>query len=332
MKEHGEIDAICGFKNLGIDVMEIREFELGDIPQIIEVLKASLGETSSKKTEEIWRFKHLDNPFGKSLVLVAEENDEIVGVRAFMRWQWQLGDQLFSAFRAVDTATHPDHQGKGIFKKLTLNALEVVKEQGDDFIFNTPNTQSLPGYLKMGWKVVGKLKIRIKPGNPSTWLNNNTAKSYTVNNTCAAGQLVKLISGYNTLKARENKCFTLKSPEYLRWRYENNPLQKYEIKGDQDFYLAGYIKEHGYFKELRITEHIYFNDHGLQKINKAAKEFSKKFGAHIITSTGLNPRLGFSGNFGPVLTLRDVNLDLNLHQEFLQLNKWSYTLGDLELF
>ncbi len=312
--------------------MQIREATERDIPEILEVLKASLGETSSKKTEAVWRYKHVENPYGKSLVLVATEKDKLIGVRALMRWKWQLGNQVFSALRAVDTATHPDHQGKGVFKKLTLKALELVKEQGDDFIFNTPNTQSLPGYLKMGWKEVDKLKILVKPVNPLNWLNNKTVNSYTVNNTCAEGQLVKLILGYNKLKSEENKCYTLKSPEYLLWRYENNPLQKYEVKGDQDFYLAGYIKEHGYFKELRITEHIYNNGPGFQKINKAVKEFSKKFGAHLITSTGLNSGIGFSGNYGPVLTLRDVNLDSNLKQELLKLNNWSYTLGDLELF
>ncbi len=312
--------------------MEIRESEPGDIKQIIDVLKASLGETSSKKTEAVWIFKHIDNPFGKSIVLVAVENKRIIGVRAFMRWQWQLGDHLFSAFRAVDTATHPDHQGKGIFKKLTLKALELVKEQGDDFIFNTPNTQSLPGYLNMGWKELDKLKIRVKPTNPINWLNKKTGKSYIVNNTCAEGQLANLVSDYNKLKAVENKCFTLKSLEYLLWRYENNSLQNYEVEADQDFYLAGYIKEHKYFKELRITEHIYSDDFGLQKINKAVKKMSKKFGAQISSSTGLNSGLGFSGNFGPVLTLRVLNLDSNLKQELLQLNNWSYTLVDLELF
>jgi len=312
--------------------MQIREATERDIPEILEVLKASLGETSSKKTEEVWRYKHVDNPFGKSLVLVAVENDEIIGVRALMKWKWQLGDQVFSAFRAVDTATHPEHQGKGIFKKLTLKAIEIAKKRGDDFIFNTPNAQSLPGYLKMGWGEVDKLKIRIIPANPLNWLDVKQTRHYKINNNSSNSQIAGLILKYNNLKAGENKLFTLKSPEYLAWRYENNPLQKYEVKGDRDFYLAGYIKEHKYFKELRITEHIYFDDSGLQKINRAVKEFSKKFGAHIITSTGLNPGLGFSGNYGPVLTLRDVNLDSNLKQELLQLNNWSYTIGDLELF
>lgn len=312
--------------------MEIRESEPRDIPQIIEVLKASLGETSSKKTEEMWRYKHIENPFGKSLVLVAVENGSIIGVRALMRWEWQLGKQVFSALRAVDTATHPEHQGKGVFKKLTLNAIEIAKEQGDDFIFNTPNSQSLPGYLKMGWEEVDKLKIRIIPVNPLYWLNVKQTGHYKINKNSSDSQIAGLISKYNKLKAEENKLYTLKSAEYLSWRYENNPLQKYEVKADEDFYSAVYIKEHKYFKELRITEHIYSDDSGLQKINKAVKEISKKFGAHIISSSGLNSCLGFSGNFGPELTMRNVNLDLNLNQELLQLNNWSYTLGDLELF
>lgn len=312
--------------------MQIREATERDIPEILEVLKASLGETSSKKTEAVWRYKHVENPFGKSLVLLAVENDKLIGVRALMRWKWQLGNEVFSALRAVDTATHPDHQGKGVFKKLTLKAIDIAKFQGDHFIFNTPNTQSLPGYLKMGWEEVDKLKIRIIPVNPFNWLADKKSSTYDINNNSFDAQLDGLLSKYNKLRAEENKLFTLKSSEYLSWRYENNPLQNYEVKADQDFYLSGYIKEHNYFKELRLTEHIYSDDVGLQKISRAVKEFSKKFGAHIISSAGLNFGLGFSGNYGPVLSLRDVNLKSKLNQELLQLNNWSYTLGDLELF
>lgn len=312
--------------------MEIREATELDIPEILKVLKASLGETSSKKTEEVWRFKHVENPFGKSLVLVAIEDEHIIGVRALMKWKWQFGEQEFLSYRAVDTATHPKHQGKGIFKKLTLKAIEIIKERGDDFIFNTPNTQSLPGYLKMSWEVVDKVKIRIIPTNPFVWFNAKQTSNYKIYNNVSDAQLSRLISNQNNFNAGKNNLFTFKSLEYLSWRFENNPLQKYEIKTDKDYYLAGYIKEHKYFKELRISEHIYTNGFGLEKINKAVKEFSRKHGAHIITSTRLNFGLGFSGNYGPVLTLRDVNLNSNLKQELLRLNNWSYTLGDLELF
>ncbi len=46
-------------------------------------------------------------------MLVAEADGRIVGLRAFMRWEFVAGDRRFRAVRAVDTATHPDYQGTG---------------------------------------------------------------------------------------------------------------------------------------------------------------------------------------------------------------------------
>src|SRR5690606_36953423 len=99
----------------------------------------------------------------------AVTENKIIGIRAFMRWRWQLGKETFSALRAVDTATHPDYRGRGIFKRLTLQAVGIATEDQDHLIFNTPNSQSLPGYLKMGWQEVAKLNIRLRPVNPVYW-------------------------------------------------------------------------------------------------------------------------------------------------------------------
>ena len=66
------------------------------------------------------------------------------------------GRSTLRAVRAVDTATHPDHQGRGLFTALTLHALEACRAEGVAFVFNTPNDVSRPGYLKMGWREVGR--------------------------------------------------------------------------------------------------------------------------------------------------------------------------------
>ena len=65
--------------------------------------------------------------------------------------------------RAVDTATHPEYQGRGIFTRLTHAALDELEREGVAFVFNTPNDQSRPGYLKMGWDVVGRLPVLVRP-------------------------------------------------------------------------------------------------------------------------------------------------------------------------
>lgn len=310
--------------------MQIREANENDIPGILNVLKASLGETSSKKTEEVWRYKHIDNPFGESLVLVAEEAGIIVGVRAFMRWQWQKGEKVFSAFRAVDTATHPEHQGKGIFKKLTLKALELGKQRGDHFVFNTPNNQSKPGYLKMGWRELGKVKTTLVPVNPLYWNNKRRFEAYVGPEKKISSEL---LLQWNKDLEIENHIFTPKSSDYLDWRYINNPLQQYKLEVNENVFIAGYIKDRGKVKELRISELIFYSDISKILVRNTIREWAKESGANFISfgSSFHNElfKTGIAGNFGPVLTFKPLNLD---QPGFTNLNSWAYSLGDLELF
>ncbi len=308
--------------------MQIREATELDIPQIIEVLRASLGETSSKKTEEVWRYKHLDNPFGKSLVLVATEEEKIIGVRAFMRWQWQKGEQVYSAFRAVDTATHPDHQGKGIFKKLTLKALEIAKERGDHFVFNTPNKQSKPGYLKMGWVEVDKLKIHLRTLNLIQF-KKKKEKDYSFPGD--EDNIRDLQNFYFEQLKATDRLFTPKDIAFLKWRYLHNPLQNYLVIFDREYFIAGYVKEWKMFNEFRVSEAI-VSKLGKKTTKSAILKLAKSSGSAVLSispAAGIHFKTGITGNFGPVLTYKPINLN---QPEFLNLKTWTYSLGDLELF
>lgn len=313
--------------------MLIREATVKDIPAIVKVLKASLGEEDLLLSEETWIFKHERNPFGKSVVLVAEKNGRLGGVRAFMRWRWQEGEKSYSALRAVDTATHPDFQGQGIFKRLTLKAVELAKANGDHLIFNTPNDQSRPGYLKMGWEKVDKLNVGIKLS--SSFLFNLKIKNhYEVRIEEATENLQKLCKNWNYLLAETGKIFTPKSPEYLLWRFQRNPLQKYEVLQTKGLYLAGYIKKRNSIREFRVVECI-FDDKVINKstLQKYIKQIEKKFGSHILSfAPQLTPLRGLNGLYGPILTINSLNLTDEETRSFSNIKQWNYALGDLELF
>ena len=94
--------------------MEIVPYHSEDLSAIIELMKGSLGEGLIPKSEAYFIWKHLKNPFGHSKILLAKEDGKIVGLRAFMKWQWEIQSTTITAVRAVDTATDSAFQGKGI--------------------------------------------------------------------------------------------------------------------------------------------------------------------------------------------------------------------------
>ena len=149
------------------DTVTIRLFEERDLEPTLATLRLALGETALlRRTPEWFAWKHFDNPFGRSLLVVAEADDQIVGLRAFMRWQMVTpGGDMLRCVRAVDTATHPDYLRRGIFRRLTLEALDQAAAEGVDLVFNTPNPKSGAGYLSMGWVEVGPIGVMVWP----TW-------------------------------------------------------------------------------------------------------------------------------------------------------------------
>jgi len=311
----------------------IRPAQASDIRAIVALLKASLGEALVKKTAAIWQYKHRDNPFGRSLVLVAEENDQIIGVRAFMPWRWQKGTEVLQAYRAVDTATHPEHQGKGIFKKLTLQAVSEVQSASECFIFNTPNDKSRPGYLKMGWEVLGTLRLSLVPTVVYARLllqKTPVAAVVEERNDCMA----RLCERHNQALAQKHVLFTPKSAAYLTWRYEANPLQDYFVSVTPDTYVASYVKQHQYFKELRVAEVIgATSKKSQQELRRylVALAFQHKCLLLSTADKNLFP-LAVYGTFGPQLTCRDLTANQLVLQASKNLDDWQYSLGDLELF
>ena len=229
----------------------IRSYEPRDEEAILALLRLTVGETSaSRKTAEYWRWKHFDNPFGRSYSVCAwdDQQGEVVGLRTLMWWSFRNRDGTpHRAVRAVDTATHPDHQRRGIFSALTRFAIDDLCDQEVCFIFNTPNGNSLPGYLKMGWRVVARWPLYMRPVR---WLKtgrkllarrpSNDAMSEGLAG--AAGNLMSwqqfrsqhdadlalLLSAHETLR-RQVGYRTERSLAYLDWRYGAHPEIEYGV-------------------------------------------------------------------------------------------------------
>src|SRR5262245_21331273 len=133
-----------------------RRASADDFPAVLQLLRSALGW--SDENTRFLEWKHLRNPFGPSPMWIALAGERVVGFRAFLRWAFVgVGGRVMSVARAVDTATAPDFRGRGIFTALTRTGIDALRDDAVELVFNTPNPQSLPGYLRLGWREVDRL-------------------------------------------------------------------------------------------------------------------------------------------------------------------------------
>ena len=253
--------------------LTVRPLTEADRPAALELIELSLaGGPTGHRSTEFFDWKHVANVFGPSLGLVATDDaGTLVGLRLFMRWRFEIAGRIVEAARPVDTATHPDHRGRGIFRTLTMAALEHLP--AETLIFNTPNDQSRPGYLKMGWSVVGKLPVHVRVVRPVRFATRVARSRAAIGTSgeavdcslpAVAGplddpglpDLLTEVAGDPDVL---NALATRRDPAFLHWRYAAAPGLDYRAatvhEGGRLVGLAiGRPRRRGGLSELTLSE------------------------------------------------------------------------------
>ena len=316
--------------------LTIRQATPEDRAQILDLCRTSLGWGTDQRFEQLFHWKHDLNPFGPSYLWVAVDGDRIVGLRAFMRWNFVRGGRVLSAVRAVDTVTHHDYQGRGIFTALTTGALQTLRDDGIDFIFNTPNSQSLPGYLKMGWHEVGQLPVAVRVVGPRGLTQLRQARQAashwpvpTSVGLAAANVIDDVIAARNgtvAVNSTSRIVSTHMTDDFLRWRYTQDFLDFRVIRSGRGLVLVQF-RMRGDSLECLVADSFGLTP---QERDRAAVEAARDAVADYVVRTGA-PLLaqGFIPvpRFGPRLTWRTV------HQEAMPpLANWDLSMGTIALF
>jgi GNAT superfamily N-acetyltransferase len=346
----------------------VRELRPGDEPAVLSLLGASLaGGPTGERTAEFFRWKHAANPFGRSPGLVAEADGRVVGLRVFLRWEFAAGGQTVPAVRAVDTATHPDYQGRGIFRQLTMRLLDDLGREagGPQLVFNTPNGNSLPGYLKMGWAPIGTVPVAIRPVRLGRFLRGFRSASTSGRGQPAAGVvscplppaasvftdagaragLVELVGEVAAADAEEERLHTRRTLDYLRWRYSDVPGLDYRVMTvDRGGRLAGVAfgrpRRRGALAELTLAEVIVRpGDRASARrlLSAAARAGCDHVATHLPAGSQVRRAGRLAGYVDPpgaglALVARPFPGRRPALPDPLALASWRFSLGDLEVF
>ena len=332
----------------------VRRATPADLPAIVQLLERSFGKPRSA---ELFRWKHQQNPFGASPCLLAEVDGSPVCLRAFLRWRWLANGREVPAMRAVDTATHPEWRRRGLFSQLTRQLVEEVRMEGVAFVFNTPGRASLPGYLQLGWRKVGRLPLLVRPLRPlrsARRLLTGRAKDLqapqlaalpTVEELLAHERLEDLLTG--AAKAGASRRYqTARTRSYLRWRYVAIPGYDYRalwrLPEGAGAALICHARLRRGHREIKISELLLGPGQADRKCAvtlldelsaNADADYLVSCAAARTSERAVFRQAGFlpATVAGPVLTALVLNLGSD-SPDPLQASSWRGSLGDFEVF
>ncbi|MGI9602568.1 MAG: GNAT family N-acetyltransferase [Acidimicrobiales bacterium] len=312
------------------DSIRIRKALPDELDAVVALAGRALGWNPAEPNRTLFEWKHSANPFGPSRLWVAVDADQIVGIRALMRWEFRRPDsRVARAVRPVDTATDPDHQGRGIFRRLTEHAIEAEAADGVSFVFNTPNDQSRPGYLKMGWQEVGQVATWVRPHSLPALArmarSREPAQKWSLPTDAGDDPVTVFTDQFvDHLATDPDQAMTTnRSGSFLRWRY-GLPELHYRVITTDDAAVVFRLRRRGVATELVLADVLAVAP---AAVTDALKKVRRAVSADYEIAAGSSvPGLLRLPGQGPVLTTR------RLAEAAPGLDDFALRLGDIELF
>ena len=237
--------------------------------------------------------------------------------------------------RAVDTATHPDHQGQGLFTALTRHGLEACRAEGVAFVFNTPNALK-PARLPPAGLARGRSATRRRVArNPRDLItvarSRIPAERWSVPIDVGA-DIASWFDGGGSwpvpspVSSADRTLRTASDETFARWRYGLPDLDYRRSSTTSAAAIVVRLRRRGSGRELVVAEQLGDRDHA----DRLVVDVLRAVGAtHALRLGGPNLPRGFVPlpGGGPLLTWRGV-----CDHGPPPLPNWDLRLGDLELF
>jgi hypothetical protein len=317
--------------------MEIKDYQIGDEFKIIELFELVFKQ---KMTLEQWNWRFKENPAGQFMIKLMWDGQNLIGHYAVSPIYVTFNNNRILTSHSLATMTHPDHGGKGIFKKLSLALYEKLEnELGCKAIWGFPNNNSHYAFINsLSWKDISVLHtMGIKPEKLVNGINIPNIEEFDTFNQSHADYIENKLSVF-AVKVERNV-------EYLNWRYCLKPSVKYrKFCITHENKIVGLIVTKTYkpsnsqeIFDLNLVEY-HLDDYSMlpNVINKITEIYNITFDRitvwkSIFDSNHLNlEKIGFI----PVLPQtylgsRTIN---EISETFNDFKNWYITMGDSDVF
>lgn len=119
------------------------------------------------------------NPDGQVMGFDARDGDRLAAHYVCIPARAYVGGEEVRVLLSLNTATHPDYQGKGLFTQLAERTYAVGAAQGYDCVYGVANANSTPGFIrKLNFQLVGPLQAKVGVGSLGIDFANLTALQF----------------------------------------------------------------------------------------------------------------------------------------------------------
>jgi len=129
---------MLGYSQSGLtEEFEVRPSRHGDEEEIVQLLELVFDGWPHMDLQcsplEHWMWKHIDNPFKKNIVMVAERNGGIIGTNHTILLKIKIGNDVDISGQATDLTVHPDFRGVGVRTQIRVSKYPRCERAGVKF-------------------------------------------------------------------------------------------------------------------------------------------------------------------------------------------------------
>lgn len=146
---------------LSYRAVEIDERSLG---KYVELFRTCFPHAANIGSEYM-RWLYADNPCGRVVGMDAWFDEVLAAHYVCVPTRVSVFGREVNALLSLNTVTHPDFRGKGLFTKLAESTYQVAAERGFAMVYGVANANSTPGFIrKLGFQLVDQLEARLGIG------------------------------------------------------------------------------------------------------------------------------------------------------------------------
>ena len=225
--------------------------------------------------EVVWRY--FDNPNGDILACIAVDKGKLVANYSASPIHLIQDGRIIKVALSLNTMTHPDYSGQGLFVKLASRVYRRMYETGYQMIMGFPNNNSNRTFVKtLGWHDIQTV--------PTLQLNLAEVKKREHENVGSVRQDNAFVLDYSARNEVRPGVAVYKSRDYLKWRYQMHPAFTY-----YNFVICSGTKvtSHIILKLFRdrvnIVESFFANEDEMKCLLNKAIDFGNEHDKKMIT-------------------------------------------------